>query len=78
MAQRLVREPEELTDQDLTIMDTYFEGDNDHNDRTCAHFLEALSFAQRALWAAAIRLRPATEIALLLRVATDLDLCPRM
>ena len=36
------------------------------------------SFAQRALCAAAILLRPAAEMVRLLRVETDLDLLPRM
>jgi len=46
---------------------------NDQNDRTCSHFLAALIFAQRALCAAAILLRPAAEMVLFFR----LDFLPR-
>jgi hypothetical protein len=48
-------------------------GGNDQNGRTCSHFLAALTFAQRALCAAAILLRPAAEMVLFFR----LDFLPR-
>src|ERR1700676_57145 len=49
------------------------EGGNDQNGRNGAHFLAALIFAQRALCAAAILLRPAAEMVLFFR----LDFLPR-
>jgi hypothetical protein len=45
---------------------------------TYPRFLADLTFAQRALCAAAILLRPAAEIVRFLRVETDFDLLPRM
>jgi hypothetical protein len=42
------------------------------------YLLAALTLAHRALWAAAILLRPAAERVRFLRVETDFDFVPRM